>query len=88
MRKHNIDIDDDFIGGQGSLTKIEEQALSDFFRQKKQSNKAIIKAITWFSAMEEAKMPIDTKPAPKNKSPMQEPHIPPVSIFPFGAPKT
>ena len=39
MRKHNIDIEDDFIGGQGSLTKTEEKALSDFFRQRKQNIK-------------------------------------------------
>ncbi|MBC7384195.1 MAG: hypothetical protein H7296_14610 [Bacteroidia bacterium] len=30
-----IELDVDFIGGQGSLTIEEEKALSDFFRQRK-----------------------------------------------------
>ncbi len=41
MKTKRIDLDVDFIGGQGSLTDAEEKALSEFFRQsKKTSNKA------------------------------------------------
>jgi len=34
MKKKILDIDVDFIGGQGSLTIEEEKALSDFFRKR------------------------------------------------------
>jgi hypothetical protein len=34
------ELDDDFIGGQGSLTIEEEKALSDFFKQRKIANKS------------------------------------------------
>jgi len=41
MKTQKIDLDVDYIGGQGSLTDAEEKALSEFFRQsKKSSNKA------------------------------------------------
>ena len=41
MKTKKIDLDVDYIGGQGSLTDVEEKALSEFFRQsKKVSNKA------------------------------------------------
>ena len=41
MKTKKIDLDVDYIGGQGSLTDAEEKALSEFFRQsKKTSNKA------------------------------------------------
>ena len=41
MKTKIIDLDVDYIGGQGSLTDAEEKALSEFFRQnKKTSNKA------------------------------------------------
>ena len=41
MKTQKIDLDVDYIGGQGSLTDAEEKALSEFFRQsKKASNKA------------------------------------------------
>jgi len=41
MKTKKIDLDVDYIGGQGSLTDAEEKALSEFFRQsKKASNKA------------------------------------------------
>lgn len=44
MKTKKIDLDVDYIGGQGSLTDAEEKALSDFFRQrKKTSNKAVSK---------------------------------------------
>lgn len=33
------ELDDDFIGGQGSLTTEEEKALSDFFKKRKIVNK-------------------------------------------------
>ncbi len=32
MRHNNIELDTDFIGGQGSLTKEEEKIISDFIR--------------------------------------------------------
>jgi len=37
-----IELDVDFIGGQDSLTKAEEKALSDFFSRRKQ-NKSQVK---------------------------------------------
>ena len=37
MKTNKIDLDLDFIGGQGSLTKIEEKELSDFFKSRKLS---------------------------------------------------
>jgi hypothetical protein len=41
MKTQKIDLDVDYIGGQGSLTDAEEKALSEFFRQsKKTANKA------------------------------------------------
>jgi hypothetical protein len=36
-------MDLDFIGGQGSLTKIEEKELSDFFKSRKLSAKTAIR---------------------------------------------
>jgi hypothetical protein len=46
MKTKKIDLDVDYIGGQGSLTDEEEKALSEFFRQsKKTSNKADNKKI-------------------------------------------
>ena len=35
MNARKIDLEVDFIGGQGSLTKEEEQALSDYFKQRR-----------------------------------------------------
>ena len=35
MKNKNIELDVDFIGGQGSLTDTEEKALSEFFEKKK-----------------------------------------------------
>jgi len=40
MKTKKIDLDVDYIGGQGSLTDAEEKALTEFFRQsRKTSNK-------------------------------------------------
>jgi hypothetical protein len=39
MKKKILDIDIDFIGGQGPLTVEEEKALSDFFRKRKNTLK-------------------------------------------------
>lgn len=39
MKTKKIDLDVDFIGGQGPLTKEEENALSDFFKQRKLTTK-------------------------------------------------
>ena len=39
MKPKKIELDVDFIGGQGSLTAIEEKALSDFFKQRKLTDK-------------------------------------------------
>jgi len=35
MKQRKIELDVDFIGGQGTLTVEEEKSLSDFFRQRK-----------------------------------------------------
>ncbi|MDR1879467.1 MAG: hypothetical protein LBQ78_00865 [Tannerellaceae bacterium] len=35
MKKKNIELDVDFIGGQEPLTKEEEKLISDFFQSKK-----------------------------------------------------
>ena len=41
MKTKKTDLDVDYIGGQGSLTKAEENALSEFFKQSKKTlNKA------------------------------------------------
>lgn len=40
MKTTKFDLDDDFIGGHGSLTIDEEKALSDYFRQKKIHSKS------------------------------------------------
>ena len=42
MKTKKIDLDVDFIGGQGSLIIEEEKALSNFFKQRKLTNKARI----------------------------------------------
>jgi hypothetical protein len=39
MKTKKIDFDIDFIGGEGVLTKTEEMALSQFFKQKKLNRK-------------------------------------------------
>lgn len=43
MKNNKIDLDLDFIGGQGSLTKTEEKELSDFFKSRKLSTKTNIR---------------------------------------------
>jgi hypothetical protein len=43
MKTNKIDLDLDFIGGLGSLTKIEEKELSDFFKSRKLSAKTTIR---------------------------------------------
>lgn len=35
MKKESTELDVDFIGGQGSLTKSEEQAISEFIKAQK-----------------------------------------------------
>ena len=35
MKSKKIELNVDFIGGQGSLTTLEEKALSEFFKQRK-----------------------------------------------------
>ena len=37
MKTNKIDLDLDFMSGQGSLTKTEEKELSDFFKSRKLS---------------------------------------------------
>ena len=44
MKKKEIELDVDFIGGQETLTAEEEQALSDFFKQRK-------KSLTYFNSI-------------------------------------
>lgn len=46
MKTNKIDLDIDFIGGQGSLTKIEEKELSDFFKSRKLSAKTTFRLQT------------------------------------------
>ena len=43
MKTNKIDLDLDFIGGQGPLTKIEEKQLSDFFKSRKLSERTAIR---------------------------------------------
>ena len=43
MKTNKIDLDLDFIGGQGSLTKTEEKELSDFFKSRKLSARTAIR---------------------------------------------
>ena len=44
MKTKKIELDVDFIGGQGSLTIEEEKALSNFFQQRKLTKKASTKS--------------------------------------------
>lgn len=44
MKKTKLELDVDFIGGQGPLTKEEEKALSEFFNKRKEQLKAVSKA--------------------------------------------
>jgi hypothetical protein len=39
MKAKKIELDVDFIGGQGPLTAEEEKALSDFFKKRKMDTK-------------------------------------------------
>lgn len=39
MKKKNIELDVDFIGGHGSLTKADELAISEFIRKDKEKRK-------------------------------------------------
>jgi hypothetical protein len=43
MKTNKIDLDIDFIGGLGSLTKTEEKELSDFFKNRKLSVKKTVR---------------------------------------------
>ena len=43
MKTKKIELDVDFIGGQGSLTIEEEKALSNFFQQRKLAKKTSLK---------------------------------------------
>jgi hypothetical protein len=43
MKTNKIDLDIDFIGGLGSLTKIEEKELSDFFKKRKLSTRKMVR---------------------------------------------
>ena len=42
MKTKKMELDVDFIGGQGSLSAAEEKALSDFLQQRKQANKTAV----------------------------------------------
>jgi hypothetical protein len=44
MRTSKIELDIDFIGGQGPLTTEEEKTLSDFFKKRKSEAKSDKKA--------------------------------------------
>ena len=43
MKTNKVDLDLDFIGGQGSLTKTEERELNDFFKSRKLSARTAIR---------------------------------------------
>ena len=43
MKTNKVDLDLDFIGGQGSLTKTEEKELSDFFKSRKLLARTVVK---------------------------------------------
>lgn len=43
MNMNKIDLDMDFMGGLGSLTKKEEKELSDFFKNKRMSSRKIVR---------------------------------------------
>ena len=43
MKTKSINLDVDYIGGQGSLTVEEEQALSNYFKQKKSISKKSVR---------------------------------------------
>ena len=42
MKRHKIELDTDFIGGQGPLTKAEEKIISDFIRANRNRRKKIV----------------------------------------------
>lgn len=42
MKTNKMELDVDFIGGQGPLTLTEEKALSDFFKRRKIASKRSI----------------------------------------------
>jgi len=42
MKAKKLELDVDFIGGQGPLTAEEEKALSEYFRRKKSAKKIYI----------------------------------------------
>jgi hypothetical protein len=46
MKQNKIELDVDFIGGQGTLTVEEEKSLSDFFKQRKMTSKKTQNKIT------------------------------------------
>jgi hypothetical protein len=46
MKQKKIELDVDFIGGQGALTLEEEKSLSDFFKQRKISSQKTQSFIT------------------------------------------
>jgi hypothetical protein len=43
MATKKIELEVDFIGGEGALTAAEEKALSDFFKQRKKAKQLIQK---------------------------------------------
>ena len=43
MKRKKIELDVDFIGGQGRLTPAEEKALSEYIRQRKLASKKVMK---------------------------------------------
>lgn len=46
MKQKKIELDVDFIGGQGALTVEEEKLLSDFFKQRKLNSQKPRKTIS------------------------------------------
>lgn len=43
MKTKKIELDVDFIGGQGSLTKLEDKEISDFLKNRKLSRRKMVR---------------------------------------------
>lgn len=43
MKTKKIELDVDFIGGQGSLTKLEDKEISDFLKSRKLSTSKMVR---------------------------------------------
>ena len=60
MAINKCELDNDFLGGQGALTKEEEKALNEFFKKRKIVNNAIV--FPFFAAVGGSDMRTNRKP--------------------------